>query len=162
MGFRFSWRALLNEREAHAFALFLCHHPSFSSSSNIYAAMMLFSPSRGSCANSGHRLATKSTTYVMLSSSSGVATSIKAVQKADAKVDRVEPDPLISLAEIASRTGLTRSAMTHYSKGARGKNFPAPIAKVTSESPLWDWLRLHAGCSKMIRWTKKRHSKLKL
>jgi hypothetical protein len=28
---------------------------------------------------------------------------------------------------------------SHYSKGDRGKNFPAPIARVTSDSPLWDW-----------------------
>jgi hypothetical protein len=46
---------------------------------------------------------------------------------------------LVSLADISSRTGLSRSAMTHYSKGARAKNFPAPVARVTSESPLWDW-----------------------
>jgi hypothetical protein len=26
-----------------------------------------------------------------------------------------------------------------YSKGQRGKNFPTPVARVTSESPLWDW-----------------------
>src|SRR5450759_5662981 len=40
---------------------------------------------------------------------------------------------------MASRTGLSRSAMTNYSKGTRAKDFPAPVAKVTSESPLWDW-----------------------
>jgi hypothetical protein len=68
-----------------------------------------------------------------------LTTAIEAVYKAGATVDRVEPDPLVSLAEISARTGLTRGAMTHYSKGARGKNFPAPVARVTSESPLWDW-----------------------
>jgi hypothetical protein len=51
----------------------------------------------------------------------------------------VEPDPLVSLADIASRTDMTRAAMTQYSKGLRGKGFPAPVARVTSESPLWDW-----------------------
>ncbi len=68
-----------------------------------------------------------------------IASAIKAVNKAGAKVDRVEPDPLVSLADMAARTGLSRSAMTHYSKGARAENFPAPVARVTSESPLWDW-----------------------
>ena len=29
--------------------------------------------------------------------------------------------------------------MTHYFKGLRAKAFPAPVAKVTSDSPLWDW-----------------------
>jgi len=68
-----------------------------------------------------------------------ISSAVSAVTAAGAKVDRVEPDPLVSLSEIAARTGLSRSAMTHYSKGARGKNFPAPVVKVTSESPLWDW-----------------------
>jgi hypothetical protein len=68
-----------------------------------------------------------------------IASAVEAVTKAGAKVNRVEPDPFVSLADMASRTGLTRGALTNYSKGARGKNFPAPIAKVTSESPLWDW-----------------------
>ena len=68
-----------------------------------------------------------------------IATAIEAVNKAGAKVDRVEPDPLVSLADMAARTGMTRAAMTHYSKGDRAKDFPAPVAKVTSESPLWDW-----------------------
>ena len=29
--------------------------------------------------------------------------------------------------------------MTQYSKGQRGKHFPSPVAKITSDSPLWDW-----------------------
>jgi hypothetical protein len=68
-----------------------------------------------------------------------IASATSAVSKAGAKVDRVEPDPLVSLSEIAARTGLTRAAISHYAKGARGQDFPAPIARVTSESPLWDW-----------------------
>jgi len=34
---------------------------------------------------------------------------------------------------------MSRAAMTQYSKGQRGKAFPAPVARVTSDSPLWDW-----------------------
>jgi hypothetical protein len=68
-----------------------------------------------------------------------IASAVESVIKAGAKVDRVEPDPLVSLSDMASRAGLTRGALTNYSKGARGKNFPAPVAKVTSETPLWDW-----------------------
>jgi predicted DNA-binding transcriptional regulator AlpA len=68
-----------------------------------------------------------------------ISTAMKAVQATGAKIDRVEPDPLVSLAEIASRTGMTRAAMTQYSKGQRGKDFPPPVARVTTESPLWDW-----------------------
>jgi hypothetical protein len=34
---------------------------------------------------------------------------------------------------------MSRAAMTQYSKGQRSKDFPAPVARVTSDSPLWDW-----------------------
>ena len=70
-----------------------------------------------------------------------IATAIDDVQRAGASVERIEPDPLVSLADIAARTGMTRAAMTNYAKGLRGKGFPPPSAKVTSESPLWDWSR---------------------
>lgn len=76
-----------------------------------------------------------------------IASAIENVRAAGAQVDRIEPDPLVSLSEIAERVGLTRAALTNYAKGARGTLFPAPIARVTSSSPLWDyaevaqWLR---------------------
>jgi hypothetical protein len=68
-----------------------------------------------------------------------IASAVACVTAAGAKVIRIEPDPLVSLADIAARTGMTRAAMTQYAKGQRGQNFPAPIAKVTSASPLWSW-----------------------
>ena len=68
-----------------------------------------------------------------------IVSAVECVAAAGAKVDRVEPDPLVSLSDIASRTGMSRAAMTQYSKGQRGKNFPSPVARVTSDSPLWDW-----------------------
>lgn len=68
-----------------------------------------------------------------------IASAILAVFKAGAKVERVEPDPLVSLSDMAARAGVTRAAMTNYAQGKRGKHFPPPIAKVTSESPLWQW-----------------------
>jgi len=68
-----------------------------------------------------------------------IMSAIDAVRTTGATVDRVEPDPLVSLAEIATRTGLSRAAMTQYSKGQRGTSFPAPVARITSNSPLWDW-----------------------
>jgi hypothetical protein len=68
-----------------------------------------------------------------------VSSAIEAVRAAGAHIDRVEPDPLVSLSEIAARTGMSRAAMTQYSKGQRSSGFPAPVAKVTSDSPLWDW-----------------------
>jgi hypothetical protein len=71
--------------------------------------------------------------------SAAIATALECVKAAGATVDRVEPDPLVSLSDIASRTGMTRAAMTQYSKGQRGRSFPSPVARVTSDSPLWDW-----------------------
>lgn len=68
-----------------------------------------------------------------------IASAVEDVIAAGATVDRVEPDPLVNLSEIASRIGLTRAAITQYAKGQRGSGFPAPIARVTSDSPLWDW-----------------------
>lgn len=68
-----------------------------------------------------------------------ITTAIADVQRAGATVDRVEPDPLVTLSEIAARSGLSRAAVSHYSKGERGARFPAPVACVTSNSPLWEW-----------------------
>jgi hypothetical protein len=68
-----------------------------------------------------------------------IVSAVECVKAAGATVDRVEPDPLVSLADIAARTGMSRAAMTQYSKGQRGRDFPPPVARVTSDSPLWDW-----------------------
>ncbi|GLK76006.1 DNA-binding protein [Methylopila jiangsuensis] len=73
-----------------------------------------------------------------------LASAIVAVRAAGARVIRIEPDPLVSLADIAARVGMSRAAMTQYAKGQRGRGFPAPAVKVTSESPLWDWASVSA------------------
>jgi transcriptional regulator with XRE-family HTH domain len=62
------------------------------------------------------------------------------VHKAGAKVERFEPDHLVSLSDIAVRSGMSKAAISLYCKGERGAGFPAPIARVMSESPLWDWV----------------------
>jgi predicted DNA-binding transcriptional regulator AlpA len=71
--------------------------------------------------------------------SSAIVSAYVDVTGAGAKVERFEPDYLVSLTDISKRTGLSKAAITHYHKGARAKDFPTPIARVTSESPLWDW-----------------------
>ena len=68
-----------------------------------------------------------------------IASAIEAVTALGAVVERVEPDPLVNLSDIAERSDLTRAAVSLYNKGQRGKDFPAPVARVTSDSPLWDW-----------------------
>lgn len=71
-----------------------------------------------------------------------ISSAIENVLKAGATVNRVEPDPLVSLSDIAARTGLTRAAISHYHKGERAEDFPAPVARVTSQTPLWDWAKV--------------------
>lgn len=68
-----------------------------------------------------------------------VASALENVAATGARIDRLEPDPLVSLSEIANRAHMTRAAITHYHKGLRCEGFPAPVARVTSESPLWEW-----------------------
>lgn len=78
--------------------------------------------------------------------------AIADVQRAGAKIERIEPDYLVSLSDIAARSGLSRAAISLYCKGERGRGFPAPVARVTSESPLWDWVDV-------CRWMRE-HSRL--
>ena len=68
-----------------------------------------------------------------------IASAVGDVRRTQAIVERVEPDPLVSLSDMAARSELSRSAMTNYFKGHRGAGFPAPKARVTTDSPLWDW-----------------------
>ncbi|WFU89004.1 hypothetical protein QA644_08165 [Rhizobium sp. CC1099] len=69
-----------------------------------------------------------------------VTSAIRDVKVAGADIERVEPDYLVSLSEIAERACLTRAAVSQYAKGERGQGFPLPVARVSSESPLWDWV----------------------
>ncbi len=68
-----------------------------------------------------------------------ICSAVECVEAAGAIVDRVEPDPLVNLSDIAARAGLTRAAISQYSTGQRSENFPSPVARVTSDTPLWDW-----------------------
>lgn len=68
-----------------------------------------------------------------------ISSAVTNVISAGAVVEHIEPDPLVSLSDIAGRTGMSRAAMTNYAKGDRGKGFPVPAAKITSDSTLWDW-----------------------
>lgn len=65
--------------------------------------------------------------------------ALAAVRSTGAQVLRIEPDPLVSLADIAERADITRAAVTLYRQGKRGSGFPAPVARVATAAPLWDW-----------------------
>ncbi len=70
-----------------------------------------------------------------------VSSAIQDVQRAGAQVVRIEPDSYATLSDIAERVGLTRQAISLLIRGERGPGgFPPPMARVNSDSPLWDWL----------------------
>jgi hypothetical protein len=78
-----------------------------------------------------------------------IFSAIRDVQKAGATVINIEPDHLVSLSDIANRAEISRAAASHYAKGLRGKAFPLPVARITTDSPLWDWFSVS-------RWLRKR------
>jgi hypothetical protein len=72
--------------------------------------------------------------------SAALDSALATVRQAGATIDRIEPDPLVTLADIAARAGLTRQAITQFAHGQRGGGgFPAPVARVASHRPLWRW-----------------------
>lgn len=73
---------------------------------------------------------------------SALFSAIANVQKAGGVIERIEPDHLVSASEIAKRCGLGRAAISLYAAGERREGFPRPIARVTTESPLWDWVEV--------------------
>ena len=68
-----------------------------------------------------------------------ISSAVEHVKKAGAQVDRVEPDTLVSLSDIAERTGLMSAAITQFARGQRGESFPSPVARITSHPSLYDW-----------------------
>ena len=56
--------------------------------------------------------------------SAAIASAYEAMLSVGAKVERIEPDHLVSLSEIAERSGLLRQAISLYTRAERGENFP--------------------------------------
>lgn len=68
-----------------------------------------------------------------------VLSAIKDVEEANFKVLRVEPDELVSAADIAERTGRSRQSISALISGSRGPGgWPRPVAG-NVRSPLWRW-----------------------
>jgi hypothetical protein len=56
------------------------------------------------------------------------------------RVVRVEPDELVTMAEIARRTNRTRENIRQLATGLRGPGrFPPPVGNLTKKSPIWRW-----------------------
>lgn len=56
------------------------------------------------------------------------------------RVVHVEPDELVTMAEIAARTGRSRESVRLLIHGDRGPgDFPAPATHFRSRNRMWDW-----------------------
>jgi hypothetical protein len=75
---------------------------------------------------------------------SALKSAVSDVQASGATVQRIEPDDLVSLADIARRAETSRAAVSHYFAGTRGEGFPVPVAKIGSDNPLWSWAEVSA------------------
>lgn len=76
--------------------------------------------------------------------SAALFSALRDVKRTGVKIERVEPDYLVNASDIAKRTGMGRAAISLYAKGERAKGFPPPVARVTTDSPLWDWVEVSA------------------
>ena len=75
-----------------------------------------------------------------------VCSAIENVEGAGYRVVRVEPEDLVTAAEIARRWHRTRASVSSLISGERGPGtFPRPISYVDTKSPLWRW-------SEVTRW----------
>ena len=61
------------------------------------------------------------------------------VTSTGATVTRFEPDSLVTLEDIAERSGVEPSALADLRRSDVGSSFPAPIVRVSTHEPLWDW-----------------------
>ena len=53
---------------------------------------------------------------------------------------RIEPEDLVTMAEIARRMGRSRESVRLLIAGERGPGgFPAPVSRLRERSPLWRW-----------------------
>ena len=70
------------------------------------------------------------------SAENAVISSIKDIERSGigGSIERVEPEDLASLSEIANRVGVTRSALQKYARGVSkvGKDFPRPVQNIAS------------------------------
>lgn len=58
-------------------------------------------------------------------------------------VERVEPDDLVTAAEIARRINKTREYVRLLIEGERGAgNFPLPLSGIATKSLIWSWLKV--------------------
>lgn len=72
--------------------------------------------------------------------SHALVSAMRDVVRAGATIEHIEPDYLVNLSDIAERLRVSKASVSLYAKGERASNFPAPVARVTTDGPLWDWV----------------------
>ncbi len=76
------------------------------------------------------------------SAQEAILSAIEAIEKAgtEARVIRVEPDDLVTAAEIADRTNRTRESIRLLASGKRGRGgFPSSVRGTSTRTRLWRW-----------------------
>lgn len=80
-----------------------------------------------------------------------VGSAIKQVESISGlQVQRVEPDDLVTMTEIAERLGRSRESVRLLIQGARGPGgFPPPVSHLKARSRLWRWSEVAAWAEKL-------------
>ncbi|MEO8898455.1 MAG: hypothetical protein ABI473_07160 [Candidatus Dormibacter sp.] len=75
-----------------------------------------------------------------------LATAISAVESIPTlRVQRIEPDDLVTASEIAERLGRTRESVRLLIAGERGPGgFPSPVSHLRTRNRLWRWSKVAA------------------
>ncbi len=73
--------------------------------------------------------------------SQAIMSTLAAIESVEGlRVVRVEPDDLVTAADIAERMGRTRESVRLLIAGARGPGgFPAPVWRLRTRNRLWRW-----------------------
>jgi hypothetical protein len=69
-----------------------------------------------------------------------VNSALMDVRSTGTEVLEIAPHHLVSLSDIAARVGISRAAVSNYARAIRGEDFPLPVARATTDTPLWDWV----------------------
>jgi hypothetical protein len=62
------------------------------------------------------------------------------VEASGATAEQVEPDTLVSWADIAKRVGLSRTDIHGYAMRDKAEGFPEPVVQGSADAALYDWV----------------------
>jgi predicted DNA-binding transcriptional regulator AlpA len=81
--------------------------------------------------------------------SEAIASAIGDIESVDGlRVVRVEPEDLVTAAEIAKRLGRSRESIRLLATGERGAGFPTPVSHIRSRNRLWRWAEVATWAGK--------------